>query len=130
MGYKLLMAGLMVVAVLALAFWPQEADSTATYHPSTPELVILAFPDAPIMHRVAWAESKFDPKAKNPSSTASGVFQILSGTWAHYKCVGDVFEASDNIACARRIYDREGTRPWNASKHVWDSTAPLSVYPQ
>jgi len=82
-------------------------------------MVYEAFKDTPVMLRIASAESGFNPLAKNPASSASGIFQILKGTWKDYKCVGDVFDAEDNIACAKIIYARDGTRPWNASASVW-----------
>lgn len=34
--------------------------------------------------RVLECESHGDPKAENPSSSASGLWQILDGTWNHY----------------------------------------------
>jgi len=77
------------------------------------------------MLQIAYCESgngcagPIDPKAKNPNSSASGVFQILKGTWAAYGCTGDVFNEDDNIACARKIYDESGTTPWNASRGGW-----------
>ena len=33
---------------------------------------------------VAHHESHGNPKAENPVSTASGIFQFLDGTWRHY----------------------------------------------
>jgi soluble lytic murein transglycosylase-like protein len=33
------------------------------------------------MRGIAWRESRYDPRAKNPSSTASGVMQFLTSTW-------------------------------------------------
>lgn len=93
---------------------------------SIDEKVALVFPDAPIMLKIAYCESGngchgpiIDPTAKNPSSTASGVFQILKGTWKAYGCTGDVFNEDDNIACARKIYDDSGTTPWDASRGGW-----------
>lgn len=82
-------------------------------------LIEAAFPDAPVMLAIAEAESHMRPEAANPVSSARGLFQILIGTWNAYGCSGDRLDASDNIACARRIYDAEGTRPWNASAHAW-----------
>jgi hypothetical protein len=73
------------------------------------------FSDAPVMYRVAEAESGFNPNARNTTSTAKGVFQILDGTWEAYRCTGNVLNAEDNITCARKIYDTEGTIPWNSS---------------
>lgn len=32
---------------------------------------------------IAWRESRFDPLAKNSQSTASGLYQFLTSTWAH-----------------------------------------------
>lgn len=60
-----------------------------------------------------------NPSAKNPRSTATGVFQILIGTWHAYGCTGERTNAADNIRCARKIYDESGTTPWNASKYAW-----------
>lgn len=63
-----------------------------------------------------------NPNAKNPTSSASGVFQITKATWigdSRYTCTGDIFNEDDNIACARKIYDARGVQPWNASKHKW-----------
>ncbi len=33
---------------------------------------------------VARHESHFNPRAENPRSTASGLFQFIDGTWRHY----------------------------------------------
>lgn len=77
------------------------------------------------MLKIAYCESgngcsaPINPKAKNPYSTAKGVFQILDGTWAGAECEGDQYDEDDNIACARKLYDSSGTRPWNASAHAW-----------
>jgi hypothetical protein len=82
-------------------------------------MVAEEFKDAPVMVRIARAESGFDPAQKNKSSSASGLFQIVKGTWRGHHCVGDVFDPEDNIACARKIYEANGTVDWNASKHNW-----------
>lgn len=89
------------------------------------QMVVDAFPDAPIMVHIADSESQFIPWAQNPHSTAHGVFQILIGTWNGYGCTGDRSNAADNIACARIIYDASGTTPWNASKHNWGKYATI-----
>lgn len=83
------------------------------------QMVVQEFLDAPIMVHVANAESGFDPAADNPNSTAYGVFQILIGTWNDYGCTGDRGNATDNIECARKIYDARGTKDWDASKNKW-----------
>lgn len=83
------------------------------------------FADAPIMYYVALAESGSNGKAcvnnVNSSSSARGCFQILYGTFNDpvYGCTGDRMNHKDNIDCARKIYNKSGTVPWNPSKHVW-----------
>jgi excinuclease UvrABC nuclease subunit len=55
------------------------------------------------MINIAKKESTMNPLAKNPKSTAKGLFQILDGTWKHYECTGDVLNFEDNTKCAYRI---------------------------
>lgn len=69
-----------------------------------------------IMYWVAVNESALDPSAANPSG-AKGLFQIVGTTWRGYGCTGDVFNAEDNIKCARKIYDRNGLRDWEWSRN-------------
>ena len=52
---------------------------------------------------IAWRESRFDPWAKNPSSSASGLFQFLTSTWAHTPYAG------------RSIWSPK----WNALAYAW-----------
>lgn len=82
-------------------------------------MVIQEFGAGHVMVRIADAESDFDPTAKNCGSTATGIFQILVGTWADYGCVGSRTDAHDNIQCARIIYEESGTVPWNSSSANW-----------
>ena len=71
------------------------------------------------MIHIARAESNFRAEAKNGSSTASGIFQIIYGTWNSNKCQGSAFDAEDNIRCAYKIYAKRGFQPWYASSHIW-----------
>jgi hypothetical protein len=64
------------------------------------------------MIRIAKAESQLNPRAKNPKSSASGVFQIIAGTWYSNDCVGDKWIAEDNIRCAYKIQEKRGFQPW------------------
>ena len=61
-------------------------------------------------------EVVFNRNAKNPNSTASGVFQFIRGTWESM-CEGDVFNEDDNIKCGTKILSKEyGIRHWEASR--------------
>lgn len=90
------------------------------------------FKDIPIMAEVAWCESRFqhtDPHSggvkrghMNPSDL--GVMQIneyYHGATAH-KLELDLTKLEDNLAYARYLYEREGTRPWSASQFCWEHT--------
>ena len=72
--------------------------------------------------RVARCESgfKLNPNAKNPDSTATGIFQIIIGTWDGNLCEGERWDFVDNIDCAYKIYAKRGLQPWNASKNCWN----------
>ena len=72
--------------------------------------------------KVARCESGFNlnANAKNPDSTATGIFQIVIGTWDGNRCTGERWDFVDNIDCAYKIYAKRGLQPWNASKHCWN----------
>lgn len=53
--------------------------------------------------KIAICESNLDPRAKNPSSTAKGIYQFISSTWENY-CDGNVFNYKDNITCFMIYY--------------------------
>lgn len=73
---------------------------------------------------IAHCESGGDHKAENSSSTASGKWQFIDGTWAAYggtqfapRASGATEAEQDKVAA--RAYAAEGTSPWNASKSCW-----------
>ena len=76
--------------------------------------------DIMTMIRIAKCESGLRPEAKNPNSTATGIFQIIIGTWDGNKCEGERWDFQDNIKCAYKLYQSRGFQPWNASKHCWN----------
>ena len=55
--------------------------------------------------RIGRCESNLDPLAKNPNSSASGIYQFVSKTWDNY-CDGDVYNPEDNIKCFLEIYPK------------------------
>jgi hypothetical protein len=70
-------------------------------------------------------ESGLNPYAKNPYSTASGIFQFLDSTWssvrnnharffARYKLSSSVFNARSNVMAAYKLAQTSGgwTGPW------------------
>jgi len=71
------------------------------------------------MIRIARAESTFRSDAKNPSSTASGLFQIIYSTWNSNNCQGNAINVEDNIKCAYKIYSKRGFQPWASSASSW-----------
>jgi hypothetical protein len=116
------------VAIPKPEFGPTNIKKVVTYYGTpTPPLkpitvadkIKKTFPANSTMLKVAYCESKFNPRAKNPKGTATGVFQIISSTWKSNKCIGDPTNADDNIACAKKIYEKEDTRPWVSSIECW-----------
>jgi hypothetical protein len=75
--------------------------------------------DIETLLRVVQCESGWDQWAKNKNSSASGLFQILRGSWEYYGCSGNVFAGRDNIDCAMIIIERDGFVPWDSSKSCW-----------
>lgn len=75
--------------------------------------------DIQVMQKIAKCESTYRADAKNKYSTASGVYQIIRGTWNSNSCQGDVFNAQSNITCGWNLYFSRGTNPWNSSRACW-----------
>lgn len=75
-------------------------------------------PDYRILERVINCESGWKPEAKNANSTASGLFQFLSSTWAKWGH-GDVLDGFANIEAGVKLYNSEGLEPWKASASCW-----------
>ncbi len=73
--------------------------------------------DVPWAMRVLDCESTGDPDAKNPRSTASGLFQHLASQWPERASKAgwggaDVFDPEANIAVAAWLYYLDGPRHW------------------
>ena len=58
-------------------------------------------------------ESDYQPMAKNPSSTATGLFQWIKSSWAAH-CVGSRTDPHDNTVCTMKtLQDPRGIRHWS-----------------
>lgn len=95
------------------------------------EYVREYFADEPLLAEIAKCESHFKQFGKNgqvlknANSSAVGVFQIMSSLHADMadeKLGLDIYSLQGNAAYARYLYEREGTRPWNASKACWSKS--------
>jgi hypothetical protein len=75
--------------------------------------------------RVIACESKGDPDARNPHSSASGLFQHLASLWTpRAEAVGypgaSVFDPVANVAAAAGlVYEGGGWSHWDASRGCW-----------
>jgi len=100
--------------------------------PVAPEAPIIATTTPVIkkdalFEKIAFCESRNNPRAKNPYSSASGRFQFIWGTWHHYglELWGDSFYTKniwdyvDNTELALYVYKKYGTKDWLASKSCW-----------
>lgn len=98
---------------------------------SVAEYVRAYFADTPVLARIAWCESKFEHTEADGSVLRGkvtpadvGVMQI--NEYYHGKTAKildiDLHSLDGNLAYARYLYEREGTTPWNASRHCWADT--------
>ena len=92
------------------------------------------FSDIPVMIQIARCESTFRHTLADGSvlkgkvdSADTGVMQInlrYHGETAE-KLDLDLFDLHDNMAYARNLYERQGTRPWSASAPCWSPTIAM-----
>lgn len=74
---------------------------------------------------IARCESDLDPGAKNPYSSAGGLFQDLTSTWlSTLKRMGlpenlDRYDAQTSIMVNMWLLSTDGSGHWNESKYCW-----------
>jgi hypothetical protein len=71
---------------------------------------------------VARCESGYNQFAKNKSSSASGVYQWLSSSWANQPAAAggvSVFDADANVRAAVWLIAHGKISPWNSSINCW-----------
>jgi len=75
---------------------------------------------------IARCESGFRIEAKNPKSTASGIFQFLNSTFITHAQAYELPLEKDNpkiqIELAAKMIANGGVGHWNASKSCWNRT--------
>lgn len=112
----------MIAASVVLLAWHANAQSNSNepIQQPTPQeyLAELAGKDFELLSKIIWCESGWKPLAKNPNSTASGLFQFIASTWNSWG-EGNVFDSYDNIRAGVKLYQAQGTRPWLESKSCW-----------
>lgn len=90
--------------------------------PSTPEEIIrwegqqagLQEYEIQGLINIAWCESRHVPNATNSQSSASGLFQIIKGTWESNSDYpwSERYDPTANTQTAIKIYQRRGLQPW------------------
>lgn len=77
------------------------------------------------LEAIARCESGGSYVAENPTSTASGKYQVLDSTWGGYGGYQHASDAPPHVqeAFARELYARRGTQPWAASRSCWRGAA-------
>lgn len=94
------------------------------------------FFDIPQLKKVAFCESSFrhfekngEPRRGKVNRYDVGVMQI--NELYHAKEAGalgfDLETIDGNVAFARHLYEREGSRPWNSSSPCWDKSEDLAI---
>lgn len=80
----------------------------------------------PILLEIRRCESGGNYQAANPSSSARGAYQFLTGSWAGYGHADRYGVSQAHLAsnaqqdeAALITWQRDGTRPWNASRYCW-----------
>lgn len=108
---------------------------------SIPTQAVLAFISPKIeqgyeiLEKVAYCESRNNPLAKNPNSSAKGRFQFLDSSWKHYGKMlwGDkwkeknVLDYDDSTELAMYVYSINKLKDWEASKNCWSKFVPIEV---
>ncbi len=93
---------------------------------STEQYVRQFFKDDPVLIEIAYCESRFrqldnDGNAikSNKGSSATGVMQIMASIHEDEaeKLGFDINTLEGNVGFAKYLYDKYGTKPWEADKH-------------
>ena len=82
----------------------------------------------PVLIAIRFCESTHNYTAANPHSSARGAYQFLTGSWAAYGHDDRYGVTQAHLAtpaqqdeAALITWQRDGTRPWNASRACWST---------
>lgn len=85
------------------------------------------------IYQIIQCESGFDPKAKNPNSTAFGLGQFLNSTWNYCQKKWDMKLQRDNqedqFYALYRLLKEEGLSHWKESQKCWYRACRQINYP-
>lgn len=98
---------------------PVVKATAVSYAPRLSPISNFNQPVIEILRFIAKCESGNNPLARNPTSSAKGLLQIIDGTWEHFQCKGSVLNADDNFNCGIKIATQSGLHHWDASKACW-----------
>ena len=73
--------------------------------------------DFSLAYDIARLESNLNPNAKNPHSSAKGIYQFIDSTWKSL-CEGEVLAVEDNIKCAIRLLADNKISHWTADPNM------------
>jgi hypothetical protein len=108
-----------------------EAEKVAISVSDTERIVREYFKDIPVMIQVAKCESHFSHELSDGSilkgkvdPADTGVMQINKRYHEStaIKLGLNLENIEDNLAYARYLYEKQGTKPWNASAPCWSKT--------
>jgi hypothetical protein len=97
--------------------WPR----TRTPVPATSPKPGPPRPWEEVREHIAACESSGNPTARNPHSSASGLYQAIHGTWHGYGGYPSAADAPVEVQerHAAELYARRGLQPWRASAGCW-----------
>jgi len=61
---------------------------------------------------IARLESRFNPTAKNPASSASGLLQFLESTWTAHGCGNNIWSSNQQLRCGLKDIRRGLLKQW------------------
>ena len=116
--FKMVALALVMVPTISLAEANDDVESRVRAY----------FADAPIMISIAKCESEFRQFGASGALHGGagramvGVFQVHSDVHADFALSKgmDIYTLEGNLAYARYLYEREGTRPWLSSFPCWN----------